>query len=104
MEAQQLCEHKMTAAQAIAAAEAEGLELMTASNQTGYRHVHYEQTRGERRPYRVRIREHAGGPASQRSCDSLNRGGEQSRAPLSGKYASAEEAALEVARYWAKYL
>jgi flagellar biosynthesis GTPase FlhF len=105
MEAQQLCEHKMTSSQAIAAAEAEGLTLVTADNQAGYRHVHLESSTGRNgtRPYRVRIRGRDGGGTACRPRDCLNRGGEQCRPPFTGMFASAEEAALEVARYWAKY-
>ena len=80
-------EYSMTAEQALATAEAEGLHLRTASNITGYAHVSLESRRSAGRPYRLQIRR------GKRNATIYH---------LSGTFGTAEEAALEVARYYAR--
>ena len=107
-EAQQQLEHVMTREHAIAAAGAEGLTLVTANTPSGYRHVELQPGAGSlcTRPYRVRIRGREQVVAHGSECrprDGLRRGGQQGRPPCTGMFATPEEAALEAARYWAKY-
>jgi hypothetical protein len=89
-EQQQLLRCMMTSEQALAEAEAEGLTLVTSTCASGYRHVTIEGRPDHSRRYRLQIRE---GHTSRPRCSG--------RTAKTGVYATAEEAALEAARFYA---
>ena len=85
MQARQMC--PVTVEQALAAAQVEGLHLQRASNVAGYAHVQYQGDSSSTRPYRLQIR--------SGKCKVFTN-------HLTGTFGTAEEAALEVARYFAR--
>jgi len=84
-------QHMMTAAEAFATAEAEGLTFVKTPSGEGYKYVHFDGGKAtpNARPYRVRIQSGKNGTPKATTL-------------LKGVFATPEEAALEVARFYAQ--